>query len=514
MARRGKQANPTEPKAKRKQRRTARLELHHRQRAEGLEPIVKATIANHLSRYHSREEETLAREEAVSEKVAIFRAKLPILLRRFAKIADPRNAKKIKHKLTALMLYGIVGFVLQVASRREANRELSAPVIKENLLFLFPDLEDIPHHDTLMRLLDRIDVEQIQEAQVELLRSLIRKRKFQQYLVQGCYPIAIDGTQKFATTELWDTPYLHRRVGDEKNRSTQYYIYVLEANLAFGDGMTIPLMTEFLDDTRGDSKEEKQDCELRAFYRLAERLYEAFPRLPILLLLDGLYPVGPVMQICLTKRWEYMIVLQDGSLPQVWEEYRGLVKLLEPEDRHAMCWANRRQRFHWVNDLEYRYEGHDSKKRSLQVHLVVCEESWEEIDPETVKPLCKTARHAWLSSRSLNKDNVHPRCNLAARHRWAIESGFLVEKRCGYHYEHCFAYSWAAMKGYHYLMRIAHLLNVLVQHSAQLAKLVQELGARGLIRFIRQTLAGPWLNYERLEHRLGRKRQLRLAGGT
>ena len=201
---------------------------------------------------------------------------------------------------------------------------------------------------------------------------------------------------------------------------------------------------------------------------------------PILLLLDGLYPVGPVMQVCRTKRWEFMIVLQDGSLPQVWEEYRGLVKLLDSEDRHAMCWGNRGQRFHWVNDLEYCYEENGSKKRSLRVHLVVCQESWEEIDAETAEPVGKSARHVWLSSRALNKDNVHPRCNLAARHRWAIESGFLVEKRCGYHYEHCFAYSWAAMKGYHYLMRIAHLLNVLVQHSAQLAKLVEELGARGL----------------------------------
>ena len=42
-----------------------------------------------------------------------------------------------------------------------------------------PDLETIAHHDTLMRLLDRIDVEQIQQAQIALIRSLICKKKFQ-----------------------------------------------------------------------------------------------------------------------------------------------------------------------------------------------------------------------------------------------------------------------------------------------------------------------------------------------
>jgi len=230
----------------------------------------------------------------------------------------------------------------------------------------------------------------------------------------------------------------------------------------------------------------------------------------MMLLLDGLYPVGPVMDLCRSKRWEYMIVLQDGSLPQVWEEYRGLVKLLEPEERLQMLWGDRRQGFHWINNIEYTYEV-NGRTRSVKVHMVVCQESWEEIDAETAQTVTKKARHVWLSSRPLNQDNVHPRCNLAARHRWGIESGILVEKRHGYHYEHCFAYSWAAMKGYHYLMRIAHLLNVLAHYSTQLAGLVQELGARGLIRFIRQSLAAPWLDHDRLRQRLARDRQLRLA---
>jgi len=497
-------------KAKARMCRRARAELRRRQRAEGLQPAAKATVANHLSHYKSPEQECQAREEAVSEQVAILRAKLPILLRRLAQIPDPRHPKKIKHSLSSLMLYGILGFVLQMASRREANRELSRPVLKENLMFLFPDLKSIPHHDTLMRVLDRIDVEEIQEAQVELLRALMRKRKFQRYLVEGCYPIAIDGTQKFTSFKLWDEQYLERQVGDEKNRKTQYYLYVVEANLAFRNGMTIPLMSEFLDYGQGDSGRDKQDCELRAFYRLMQRLYRAFPRLPIMLLLDGLYPVGPVMDLCRRNGWEHMIVLQDRSLPQVWEEYRGLVKLLEPEERHQMPWGDRRQAFHWINSIEYTYEA-DGRTRSVKVHLVVCQESWEEIDPDTAQTVSKKARHVWLSSRPLSQTNVHPRCNLAARHRWGIEEGILVEKRHGYHYEHCFAYSWAAMKGYHYLMRIGHLLNVLAHYSAQLAQLVQELGARGLIRFIRGSLAAPWLDHGRLEQRLARGRQLRLA---
>ena len=39
----------------------------------------------------------------------------------------------------------------------------------------------------------------------------------------------------------------------------------------------------------------------------------------------------------------------------------------------------------------------------------------------------KGGRHAWNSSKPLNKGNGHERCNLAAFHRWGIETGILVE---------------------------------------------------------------------------------------
>jgi hypothetical protein len=45
--------------------------------------------------------------------------------------------------------------------------------------------------------------------------------------------------------------------------------------------------------------------------RLSDRLKTLFPRLPILLLLDGLYANGPVMRRCLRAHWQFMIVLKD-----------------------------------------------------------------------------------------------------------------------------------------------------------------------------------------------------------
>lgn len=74
----------------------------------------------------------------------MYRTQLPALLKRLARIPDPRNPKKSKHKLTVLMLYGILTFVYQMSSRREANRTMTTPQFVENLQLLFPELESIP----------------------------------------------------------------------------------------------------------------------------------------------------------------------------------------------------------------------------------------------------------------------------------------------------------------------------------------------------------------------------------
>ena len=202
---------------------------------------VKASIPNRKCVYESMEEEQEARQDATTEQVRVFRSKLPILLKRLSKIDDPRNSKKLKHKLAVVMIYGILTFVFHMASRREANREMTRPVFMDNLKGLFPELEDLPHNDTLMRLLARIDVNEIENALIDLVRKLIRNKKFVRYLVDNCYPIAIDGTQKFVRHVLWSEECLEREVKKGDNTQTQYYVYVLEANLSFHGGMTIPL---------------------------------------------------------------------------------------------------------------------------------------------------------------------------------------------------------------------------------------------------------------------------------
>ena len=473
----------------RRQKKQQEKALKAKLRALGTVPHAPATLPNGCSAFATIAEEREARADAVSKQARLLRQELPALLAQLERIPDPRDPRKRRHKLTVLLLYGLLMFVFQFSSRRETNREMTCPQFLANLHLLFPEIEALPHADTLYRLLRDIDLAHLEQAHVDLVRRLIRGKRFRRYLINHSYPIAIDGSQKLAGDTLWAEELLQRRVGKDETRHTQYFVYVLEASLVFHGGLVIPLLSEFLEHALGDNEAQKQDCELRGFVRLSDRLKRLFPRLPILLVLDGLYANGPVMQRCLRAQWQFMIVLRDKDLSSVWEEFRAL----QPRQSQTLQqnWGQRQQRFSWVNDIEYAY-GSNGRCR-LKLHVVVCEESWERVDQQAAI-VTETARHAWLSSQPLSRENVHQRCNLGARHRWDIEAGFLVEKHQGYHYEHAFALDWNAMRGYHLLMRLAHVFNTLARFTRQLRGLYRQFGVRGAIAFIRNSCAAPWLD--------------------
>jgi len=262
------------------QRRKAARRLRLGQAAEGLVQPQTATLSNAQSEWVSVEEETEARRQALDEQITVFRTVLPGLLKRLKQIPDPRNAKTVKHKSSVVLLYGLLTFVFQMSSRREANRQMSMPMFLENLKRIFPELETLPHHDTLSRLLSKIEPDQIQQTLIDLVRQFIRSKKFYRYLIGNYYPIAIDGSQKFVRQTCWAAECLEREVGspdEDGTKQRQYYVYVLEASLAFANGMTIPLMSEFLSYEKGDPPPTSRTANCGRFTGWPSASKNAFP---------------------------------------------------------------------------------------------------------------------------------------------------------------------------------------------------------------------------------------------
>jgi len=279
-------------------------------------------------------------------------------------------------------------------------------------------------------------------------------------------------------------------VGTENQQ--QYYVYVLEAVVILDNGITLPLMSEFLNNEEyKDVSSDKQDCERKAFYRFAARIKERFPKLKVAVAIDGLYARGPVIKTCCDYGWDFMLVFKEGTMNDTWREAMGLIRLT-PENTIKRYCGSRNQVYKWINDIEYTYG--DNGRKKVMLHVVTCEETWEETNRTTGKTESKPTRYVWISGKELTKDNVESHCIKIGRYRWKIEINFLVVKHQGYEYEHCFSYNWNAMVGFHHLMKIGRFINVLLVNSEFLAKKVTELGIRGLITFIFKTFTGDVLN--------------------
>lgn len=504
----------SEEMLKRHERRRKQRELKERLKRQGVHYPPTVTLPNRKSELKTVAEEKEAIQLITEEKLKVYGQLLPGLLKELSRLPDPRVLKKTKHQITVMMLCGILMFVFQNSSRRKTNQQMTTPQLLENLKAVFPELTDMPHQDTLCRLLEKMDSEQIETVYLEMLRSLIRKKAFKNLLHKSRYLVAVDGTQKYLINECWNERYLRRKVRG-KDGEYQYYAYALEAVLLFSNGMVLPLMSEFLENTLElesieNDEEWKQDCELKAFYRLANRLKKQFPKLALTLLMDGLYANGPVMETCRKNKWEFMIVLKDSLLPSVWEEVRGLLRLdTAGECSYEQTWQRRRQSFKWVNGIEYEY-GLGRGKRRVTIHVVICDERWEEVDQDG-QVVTKTARHAWVFSEPVDRKTVHKNCNLAARKRWLHENNILKEKRQGYQYEHIFSYDFNAMRGYHYLMHIARMLNEMALHSINLIKHVRSVGIQAFIRVFYEAMVNRELDTERLRRLRATPGQLRLV---
>jgi len=331
----------------------------------------------------------------------------------------------------------------------------SPSVYKFQALF---GVERFPHGDTLDATFSNLKAEQIQMVVSGMTETLIRKKVLYSYRLLGIYfIIAIDGTGTISFSRR-HCPHCLTRT---RNGKTLYYHPVLEAKLITSNGFAFSLMTEFIENP-GD-KATKQDCELKAFYRLAERLKTRFPRLPILLSMDGLFAGGPTFDLCRSYGWKFMIVLKDDDLPSVNEEFDALSNL-QPENR--LVWrtgkeAQIKQAFRWADDIAYV----DSDKKEHILSVLQCLET--KPDQEGQK---KTTKFKWVTNCKISSRNVTTLSNDGGRMRWKIENeGFNVQKKGGYELEHAYTNHPNSAKIFYFLLQIAHLLAQLL-YKANLLK--------------------------------------------
>jgi hypothetical protein len=377
----------------------------------------------------------------------------------FRPIHDPRVLYLITYPLATMCFTGVLMFLCRLEARRQINHMFRSNGPSEAKFQTLFSVETCPHGDTLNVLYARLDPNEVQEVPCLMVETLIRKKVLYRHrLLDRYFLIVIDGTGMLTFPER-HCPHCLTRT---RNGKTTYYHPVLEAKLVTPNGLAFSIMTEFIENP-GENPT-KQDCELKAFYRLAERLKRRFPRLPICLLLDGLFAGGPTFALCKKYRWKYFVVLQEDDLPAVHEEFEALMPLA-PENHLRFRTGLQReiqQDFRWMNDISYL----DSEQREHTLSVLECLET----RPDS-KGACKTTRFKWVTNFNVKRNNVITLANQGGRLRWKIENeGFNVQKNGGFALEHAYTRNATASKVFYYLMQVAHIIFQLIERGSLFRK--------------------------------------------
>ena len=407
----------------------------------------------------------------------------------FKGVRDGRNPELIRYPLEGVLSTGVLMYLFRLGARRQINYQLRGNMPSQAKFEAWFEVDEVPHGDTLNYAFQRIAPPDLQEVVCRMVETLIHKKVLYRWRVYGNFLLAIDGTgvltfqERHCTVPVWYTYCLTRKL---HNGETLYYHPVLEAKLISANGFAFSLMTEFIENS--DAKADKQDCELKACYRLSDRLKARFPHLPICLLLDGLFAGGPTFQLCQDYDWRYLITLQDADLPQVHRTYE-LVRSQTPENRKQVRLGQPQeitQEYHWARQIAYR----DSQDRHHTLNVLLCEESKPtrrgDPSPTTFK---------WLSNFIPTARNVDTLANQAGRLRWKVENeGFNIQKNGGFNLEHPYSQNDTARKLFYYLLQIAHLLFQLMEKGSLFRQAFPQ--GVGSLRYIAFRLLEAWRNLQ------------------
>lgn len=363
-------------------------------------------------------------------------------------LSDPRNTNKCDYRVEDLLWLSLLLLVTSTNSRNNYNHELRCKESIELLNNLFGlKIDSIPHGDTLAYLWERLSSHELEKLRHAMVVTLIKGRYLEKFRFRKSYLVAFDGVELYRWDEKHCDYCLYAEIKEGKY---QYFHRVLEAKIVCSNGFAISIASEFIENI-SDNIDDKQDCELKAFHRLAAKVKELFPRLPITLLADSLYPNGPVFKRCSDNHWNYIFVLQDTVLKTLWTDFHGMYQLTKTaiggKVEHNEFF-NENMRYRWINALDYQ-----SIDFNGTVNLLA-------IASEDNKGLYQTKR-AFVTSHEITRRSAM-KLESTGQLRWKIENqGFDIQKHHGYNLEHTYSKHPNAMKVVYLLIQIAHIINQL-----------------------------------------------------
>lgn len=370
----------------------------------------------------------------------------PELFSKFGQVTDPRHSSYTEYSsremLGTVYYKGIAG----ISSMQGMIREFNDETVAGNLYGFMGSIakEYLPHAVTVNEFLERLDPADLEEIQSDIVHRMIRRKTFDDAKILGKWLVLVDGTELDEGKTKKNDNYLSRCYNKgEKNEFTRYHRSVLEAKLYLGNDLVCSMATETIENSEEYNEKKlceeeiKQDCERKAFVRIASKIKERFPRLPVCIVADSLYVSERVLKICRANGWDYIIRYKEGCAPSIEKEYQAI-----PE-KHKTGKAE------YVNGVIF---------KDLDVNVL----KYRETKVKKGEPV--TTEFVWITNIEITDKNAG-KLSGAGRSRWKIENqGFNRQKRWQGDICHACSFNERAQKNHYLLEQISDFIKQLYEH--------------------------------------------------
>ena len=228
----------------------------------------------------------------VKELYSIVIKYFPELFDKFSELTDIRNKSYITYDIKTICVTRLFGLLCGLTSMTSITDNFNTEYAIKNFSDICnTKLNELPYWETIQDVFINLDINELRNIQKYIVKALMRSKMFDKYKFNNAFQLLFDGTGLSNHDYNLNDNCLIRKSKDGK---ISYYKYVLECKLVAGS-IVISLDSEFIENEKMLTENEKQDCETNAFKRMIKRIKKNYPKYTFIITGDALYATIPII---------------------------------------------------------------------------------------------------------------------------------------------------------------------------------------------------------------------------
>ena len=377
----------------------------------------------------------------VKELYSIVIKYFPELFDKFSELTDIRNKSYITYDIKTICVTRLFGLLCGLTSMTSITDNFNTEYAIKNFSDICnTKLNELPYWETIQDVFINLDINELRNIQKYIVKALMRSKMFDKYKFNNAFQLLFDGTGLSNHDYNLNDNCLIRKSKDGK---ISYYKYVLECKLVAGS-IVISLDSEFIENEKMLTENEKQDCETNAFKRMIKRIKKNYPKYTFIITGDALYATIPIINICKKYKWFYIFNLKPDRLKSLNEMFEDNINYNNEVSKKD---------YYLSSNIEF-------KKNFINVFKYI----------ETKNN--KITIFRYISNLKVTNNNIKE-IVILGRKRWKIENeGFYMQKHRTFNISHMNSRNDNAMKCHYFFTQFAHTIRQLIEKGSIPVKLL------------------------------------------